>query len=194
VGEAQAAVQIAQAQKAQAEAQRVAAAAQAESAAAAVRQAQAQVELVKAGATASDLQRAQAAITRAEAAVQAARLAADEAVVRAPITGTISRLDARLGGRLMPGSPVALLADLAVWEVETKDLTELEVVKITPGQAVTIIPDALPELELSGVVVAIRQVYEEKLGDVTYTTRVRLEESDPRLLWGMTVSVNVPNP
>jgi hypothetical protein len=58
------------------------------------------------------------------------------------------------------------------------------------GQAVKIIPDALPELQLPGQVESIQGLSEEKRGDVTYTTRVKLDGSDPRLRWGMNVAVD----
>ena len=50
-------------------------------------------------------------------------------------------------------------------------------------------PDALPELEVAGYVESISDLYEEKFGDVTYTTKITLTEDDPRLRWGMTVVV-----
>jgi hypothetical protein len=36
---------------------------------------------------------------------------------------------------------------------------------------------------------SIDQVYEEKRGDITYTARILLDSADPRLRWGMTVSI-----
>jgi hypothetical protein len=45
-------------------------------------------------------------------------------------------------------------------------------------------------LELKGVVDAIKDLSEEKRGDVTYTTTILLDQADPRLRWGMTVSVD----
>jgi hypothetical protein len=51
------------------------------------------------------------------------------------------------------------------------------------------VPDALPDLELTGTVESIDDFFEEKRGDVTYTARILLNESDPRLRWGMTVVV-----
>jgi multidrug resistance efflux pump len=85
--------------------------------------------------------------------------------------------------------PVAVLADFSQWQVETDDLTEIEVPDIYLGQKVTVTPDALPDLELSGTVEYISDLFEEKRGDVTYTARILLDESDPRLRWGMTVVV-----
>ena len=32
-------------------------------------------------------------------------------------------------------------------------------------------------------------MFEEKRGDITYTVRIRINEPDPRLRWGMTVEV-----
>jgi len=72
--------------------------------------------------------------------------------------------------------------------VETSDLTELEVVKIDPDQPVQLAPDALADLTLTGQVERIRDDYSEKAGDVLYTVRVRLDDPDPRLRWGMTVN------
>ena len=61
--------------------------------------------------------------------------------------------------------------------------------EISLGQAVTVKPDALPDLELSGTVESISNLYEEKRGDITYTARILLVEDDPRLRWGMTFVV-----
>jgi hypothetical protein len=72
---------------------------------------------------------------------------------------------------------------------ETDDLTELEVVDVSIGQAVTIEPDAIPGLVIDGTVEKISDIFEEKRGDVTYTTKILIDEIDPRLRWGMTVLI-----
>ena len=81
------------------------------------------------------------------------------------------------------------LADFSEWYVETDNLTEIEVVDVSIGQNVEIIPDALPDLSLIGQVESIKDKFEEKRGDITYTTRILVDEIDPRLRWGMTVVV-----
>jgi multidrug resistance efflux pump len=85
--------------------------------------------------------------------------------------------------------PVAVLADFSKWVVETDDLTEIEIPDVSVGQAVSVVPDALPDLKLSGTVERIKDVFEEKRGDITYTTRITLNQEDPKLRWGMTVVV-----
>ena len=107
----------------------------------------------------------------------------------APWDGTIADLSLTLDEYVQPGQPIATLADFSSWKVETDNLTEIEVPDVSVGQNVNINPDALPELELNGVVSSISQLFTEKRGDVTYTVTIDLEESDPRLRWGMTMVV-----
>ena len=107
----------------------------------------------------------------------------------APWDGTIADLPLILDEYVQPGQPIATLADFSVWKIETDNLTEIEVPDVSVGQNVNINPDALPELELNGIVSSISQLFTEKRGDVTYTVTIDLEESDPRLRWGMTMVV-----
>jgi multidrug resistance efflux pump len=125
----------------------------------------------------------------AEAQSAAAQRALDNANLIAPYQGSIAQLmDVHVGQNLMAGQPVLTLADFSGWMVETSDLTELDVVKVKPGQQVRVKPDALPELELTGTVESIDQIFTERIGDVLYTVHIRLNETDPRLRWGMTVN------
>jgi hypothetical protein len=50
-----------------------------------------------------------------------------------------------------------------------------------------LVPDAIPDLQMEGQVEAIKDVFEEKRGEITYTTRILVKNPDPRLRWGMTV-------
>ena len=79
------------------------------------------------------------------------------------------------------------LANFNSWIVETTDITELEVVKLSVGQAVSIVPDALLDLTLNGTITEISRAYIQQGSDILYTVRISVDETDPRLLWGMTV-------
>jgi multidrug resistance efflux pump len=136
-----------------------------------------------------DLAASEARINAAETNLQAARVALENIELLAPFAGTVVDLGVKAGELVNPGQAVVVLADFSQWVVETDDLTEIEVPDISVGQAVTITPDALPDLELSGTVDSIGDLFEEKRGDVTYTAKIRLDEGDPRLRWGMTVVV-----
>ena len=132
---------------------------------------------------------ADARIKAAEENLAAAQANLDNMDLEAPIDGTVVQIDLVEGQLVTAGQPVALIADLSQLFVETDDLTEIEVVDIEVGQKVTIVADALPDVEMTGTVEKIDQVFVEKRGDITYTVRVRIENPDPRLRWGMTVVI-----
>ena len=50
-------------------------------------------------------------------------------------------------------------------------------------------PDALSDLQLKGTVIEISKAYTQLGGDILYTVRIRVDETDPRLRWGMTVEI-----
>ena len=142
------------------------------------------------------IQRAETRITAAESNIAttqtnvlAAQAAIDNLDLLAPVDGTVVTADMSAGDQVAPGEPVAVLADFSSWKVETFDLTERDVPDVHVGQQVIITLDALPDLELSGTVEHISDVYTEKGGDITYTVRIRLDEGDENLRWGMTALV-----
>lgn len=151
--------------------------------------AEANYEKVKDGPDPDDLAAAQARILAADAALIAAEIALMDIELVAPFPASVVDLGLKVGEQVSPGQQVVLLADFSQWVVETDDLTEIEVPEIYVAQEVTVTPDALPDLELSGKVESISDLFEEKRGDVTYTARILLDEISDKLRWGMTVVV-----
>jgi multidrug resistance efflux pump len=133
---------------------------------------------------------AEARIKAAETALTAAQSVLKNSEILAPFPGTVAELNTHVGEWIEANQPVMVLADFSQWEIETDDLTELDVPEVRLGQTAAIRPDAMPELELDGVVSAIKDLSEEKRGDITYTVTIRLIQADPRLRWGMTVAVD----
>jgi multidrug resistance efflux pump len=128
-------------------------------------------------------------VATAESSLLAAESALSDLDLVATMDGSVVDLAITPGEQVSPGRPVITLADFSAWYVETDNLTEIDVVDVSLDQAVEITPDALPELTLSGLVESISDTFEEKRGDITYTTRILVDEIDPRLRWGMTVLV-----
>jgi HlyD family secretion protein len=157
-----------------------------------VRQAQAQLDLLLAGARSEELAAATAAVDQAEAALQQTQASLADTELRAPFAGTLAALEVKEGEQVAAGVPVAQLADLTTWQIETDDLTELDIAHIQEGERVTLTFDAIKGLELTGTVVRIKPLGEEKLGDITYTVVVRPDQQDPRLRWKMTAVVTIP--
>ncbi len=154
-----------------------------------VKRAQAQLDLVKAGARAEDIAAAQAAVDSAQATLEQAQSALTDTELRAPFAGVVAFLDVHVGEQATPGTVVARVGDPSAWEIETTDLTELNVVNVHEGTQATISLDALPGAELAGKVVRIRQFGENKQGDIVYTVVVQPDKQESRLRWNMTASV-----
>jgi multidrug resistance efflux pump len=138
----------------------------------------------------SRISTAEGRVASAEAALVAAEAALADLALVATIDGVVINNDLIAGQQVTAGAPVVTLADFSQWYVETDNLTEIEVVNVSADHPVSIVPDALPDLQLSGQVESIKDVFEEKQGDITYTARILLNEAEPRLRWGMTVVVS----
>jgi multidrug efflux pump subunit AcrA (membrane-fusion protein) len=147
------------------------------------------LQMLQEGPDPDHVEAAGARIKAAEAALKSTNAAFDHLDLVATIDGTILDQDLIVGQDVIAGQPVMMITDFSQMYAETDDLTEIEVVDISVGQEVIIVPDALPDVELVGTVEEISKQFEEKRGDITYTTRILIEEFDPRLRWGMTVLI-----
>lgn len=144
---------------------------------------------VQQGPDPDDLALAQSRLDNAEKQVAAAESALDRSELIAPIDGTVVSLAGKVGESAVTLQPFLHMADFSTWYVETTDLNEIDVVQIDRSQPVLVVPDALPDLELRGEIERISEDFTEIAGDVVYTVRIRLLDSDPELRWGMTTAV-----
>src|SRR5262245_10895544 len=109
---------------------------------------------------------AKAQLTNSEHQVEMTRASmasAEEALAKttivSPLTGTISKLDSRVGERVvgtatMAGTEVMTLADLNEMEARV-DIGEMDVVVIQPGQRARLEVDAFKDCKFTGVVTEI---------------------------------------
>ncbi len=164
---------------------------QVEAAEASVDSAQAQRDQVAAGPRAADLEAAQAQIWQAEVVLKQAELARDRATLYAPFDGTVAQINLTANELPDPTLPAVVIADLSGWKLETRDLTELDVVSVRVGDTVLMTFDALPDLELQGVVREVKIVGESYQGDVSYTVVIEPREWDARLRWNMTATIAI---
>ena len=124
-----------------------------------------------------------------EAKLNAAKAGVASLMVAAPFDGTVADLSAKTGESVSQGSIAGTVSDFSNWIVKTTDLTELEVVNIKEGQPVSVVLDAIPDTTLNGTVESISKTFAEKQGDVVYEVTVRLDDTHPDILWGMTAVV-----
>jgi len=159
-----------------------------------ISRAQAQLDLAKAGPRPETIAVAQSELDVARAQLEQAKAALVDLEVRAPISGTVIAVNFRPGEYTTPGAAIVQIADLSAWQIETEDLTETNVVGIREGQAVTIVFDAIPGLQLTGKVVRIKPVGESKRGDITFTVVIKPDRYDERLRWNMTATTTFNGP
>ena len=98
---------------------------------------------------------------------------------------------AKLGNSINAGQSAVTVADFSYWVVNTTDLTEIDVVKLSEGQPVTVMLDALPDVPLQGNIQSISQTYSENQGDIVYEVTVLLTDKQPAMRWGMTAEVHI---
>ncbi len=137
----------------------------------------------------ADLESLQDPSLAEDTAATRALLAGSE--LRAPFAGEVTRLDLKVGEFAKEGVPVITVADFSQWVIKTTDLTELDVVKVEPGQPVTITLDAVPGVTLNGYVLSIANDYGETQGDIIYEVTVLLSDTHPAMRWGMTAEIHI---
>lgn len=129
-------------------------------------------------------------VAAAQAQLDAAKRRLADLELRAPFRGVIAEVKPlAVGAWLNAGQVVVTLIDPSAWYVETTDLTERDVVSVKEGDRAQITFDALPDVEVQGMVTTISRAYTEKSGDILYRVRLRLDKVPEDLRWGMTVSV-----
>jgi HlyD family secretion protein len=119
-----------------------------------------------------------------------AQAAMDNLDLKAPFDGSVVVVNISNGELVGLDKWAVLVADYSEWFVETNDLTEQEVVKVSIGQGASISPDALPELQASGVVTEVADNFYVQAGDILYKVRLHVDQPDPNFRWGMTVEIS----
>jgi HlyD family secretion protein len=95
----------------------------------------------------------------AQAAVDSARDSLEKTTILAPLAGTISKLNSRLGERVLGtvqnvGTEIMTISDLNEMEARV-DIGESDVVRIAPGQKAHLEVDAFKKLKFNGTVTEI---------------------------------------
>ena len=147
-------------------------------------------EIYKAGPDPDDVRIAQERIKNADAQLTAAKAAQDDLILSAPFDGMVSKLYINQNEWISPGQPVLQLADLDHLQIETTDLSEIDVARIEVGSPVIVTFDAIPDVEVIGRVVRIAPKSDEGAG-VNYTVVIESEDIPEKILWGMTAFVDI---
>ena len=121
-----------------------------------------------------------------EARLNAAQAGVEAFAVTAPFDGMVAELNAKTGSSISAGEIAVVIADFSSWTVTTTDVTEIDVVKLTENQPVTVTLDAIPNANLKGKILSIGQTFSQNQGDIVYKVTIVLTDKDPAMRWGMT--------
>ncbi|MDP3771175.1 MAG: HlyD family efflux transporter periplasmic adaptor subunit [bacterium] len=144
---------------------------------------------LRAGADALDLQSQELVIRQRVAALTDARERLTDSSVRAPFGGVVAALDVKRGDTVSANAVVATL--ITTQRIAEITLNEVDVAKVRVNQRATLTFDAIPELELTGVVSAIDAIGTTSAGVVSYTVEIGFDAQDDRVKPGMSVTAVV---
>lgn len=166
---------------------------EAEAVAAAHEHAVASLEAELRGAQA-ELVNARAALPLRDATLDLARFDLERSFIRAPIDGVVVKRAVEPGQTVAVNleAPVlfTIAGDLSKMEIHA-NIDETDVGEIAPGQMATFGVNAFPGRSFSATVTKIRKSAQLLQGVVTYTVILETENSDGRLLPGMTSTVRI---
>jgi len=159
-----------------------------------------------ANANANAVSTAQRNLASAQATLEQATAKAAERTVKAPSSGSIVELNAKVGATLTGGMIMGesdtsggkqcmQIADLSKMKV-TVQVGEKDIAKIAVGQSANVTYPAFPDIVSQGTVTAIASVATSDFssgsaGSVTFNVDILIEAPDSRLKPGMTAEVSV---
>lgn len=142
------------------------------------------------------------AIAAAQANLSATAIAYQEtqnAIITAPIDGTVANLSSKVGTHIRAssnadttnaGSTVLVLGDFSQLAVTTT-VNEVDITKIKAGQKATITIDAFPDKTFVGTIESVDSIGTSSSGVVTYTALIAFESAPNTILAGMTASATI---
>jgi HlyD family secretion protein len=163
---------------------------QVQSAQSALDQAQANLNNELAQASSADIDAAKAQILSAQGQVDSAQAALSNTVLKAPLDGTITQVDTKIGEQASSLQEVMILQDVADLHAES-DVSEADIANIQPGQPVDYTFDALgPDRHFAGTVLTINPASTVISGVVNYLVKATLPNI-PDIKPGMTANMTI---
>ncbi|MDP3764398.1 MAG: efflux RND transporter periplasmic adaptor subunit [bacterium] len=148
------------------------------------------LNLKKSGSTSEGLSSAEAQVKRANASVKLIQSQLNKAVLRSPIAGTVTKIDAKKGEIAQAGTPLINIISDSSLEIESF-IPEVDVAKISLANTVKITFDALGEEGFLGKVIYIDPAETVVDGVANFKVKIALEKAEPRLKSGLTVNLTI---
>ncbi len=152
--------------------------------------AQDQLSLTQAPPTQADIDLAKAQITSAQGQVDAAQAQVNNSVIVAPISGTITEVDIKVGEQAVASQEVLILQNISDLHAEA-DVSEADIANLQVGQPIDYTFDALgPDQHFPGTVISINPAATIISGVVDYLVKGTLDNI-PNIKPGMTANMTI---
>ena len=119
-----------------------------------------------------------------------ARANLQNAQIIAPISGTITQQDAKVGQQASPSTPLVSIMGNGGFEVDV-GVSETDIGKLTVGDTATMTLDAFPGEEFNGTVFYIAPAETNAQGVVSYLVKISFNQPDARLKSGLTANIDI---
>jgi len=139
---------------------------------------------------AEKIQEADSRVEQSQFALEVAKASLAQGTLVAPFGGTVVEVNIAPGEYVQPAQVVIVIVNLEDLQIETTDLSELDVAAVEIGQPATVYVEALDE-EFPGEVTTISPISDTLGGDVVFKVTIRLDEQPVDLLWGMSTDVEI---
>jgi HlyD family secretion protein len=133
---------------------------------------------------------ADASVEQAAAGVAVAKANLQGTQIVAPISGTLTQMDAKIGQLASPGTPLVTIISNGGFEVDA-GVSETDVGKLAVGNKVTMTLDAFPSETFTGAVFYIAPAQTNTNGVITYLVKISFDKADARLKSGLTANVDI---
>lgn len=155
-----------------------------------VNQAKANLDRLTAPATKTDLEIQQASVTQAENALAQAKLRLDQATLKAPFNGVVSKIILVPGSSVTGATPAMTIINRNPLHIDLR-LSENDVARASIGQSVTLTIDAITGWKATGSVSYIAPAADISNNVVTYRVQVSFPDSEERVKVGMSANVEI---
>ncbi|HVN14984.1 MAG TPA: efflux RND transporter periplasmic adaptor subunit [Anaerolineales bacterium] len=129
-------------------------------------------------------------VTQAQAALDIAQAELVQNTLVAPYDGTIVQVNVVPGEMIQATQVAVVIGTLNHLRIETTDLSERDVPKLSIGQAATVHIESMNQ-DFTGKVASISPKSDTVGGDVVYKVIIELDTQPAGLLWGMSAVVNI---
>lgn len=147
--------------------------------------------LKKAGTAIEQIRAQEAVVAQAKASVNNASAQLSKTVIKAPISGTISKLDIKEGEIVSPLAPIVSMISDGKFEIET-NISETDIAKVNVGDNANVTIDAYGnDTIFETIVTAIDPAETLVNGVANYKVTLQFKLDDDRIKSGMTANIKL---